>query len=418
MSSVEIVKCEGVCIGCGTCSTVCPANAIKLIFNLNVGDYEPSINETKCLNCGICLKVCPSNGVINVSKGIIGDFKKLYTGYSTDSNLRFSCSSGGIATAILLSALEEKVIEGAILTKMSETTPIKAEIFLATKTQDIVMAKGSKYNISPVGMGINYIKENNGKFAVVGLPCHLLAYKKASEVIPEIKDRVVLYIGLMCNHAPYSIATRFLFEKAKIDPEKVESIDYRGSGWPGGMTVMLNENRKLFFPLTMYWPTFFSSYFYSPLRCLLCPDATSELADVSLGDAWSLELEDSLGTSIIVCRTEKGEKLINRCIAKGKIQTNNIPLQKVLLSNKKSIFFKKRAYYRSKILTRSFKKGRVIKFRYYSKAVPVSPLNPLGDLLVLANSILTKNQKWVYRLLLRVPTRIIKLYNVLVDILR
>ena len=46
------------CYGCGTCSSICPHNIIKMVENKN-GFYSPKIiEENKCTNCGICLSVC------------------------------------------------------------------------------------------------------------------------------------------------------------------------------------------------------------------------------------------------------------------------------------------------------------------------------------------------------------------------
>ena len=41
------------CIGCMKCQKNCPAEAIKVVDNLAVVDYD------KCIGCGTCVKGCP-----------------------------------------------------------------------------------------------------------------------------------------------------------------------------------------------------------------------------------------------------------------------------------------------------------------------------------------------------------------------
>ena len=46
--------CKNACIGCKKCEKTCPNDAIKVIDNLAVIDYE------KCTHCEACIKECPT----------------------------------------------------------------------------------------------------------------------------------------------------------------------------------------------------------------------------------------------------------------------------------------------------------------------------------------------------------------------
>lgn len=50
------------CIKCGTCTKVCPSNAIKIIEN------ELHIDLKKCIFCGNCAYYCPRNAIIMSNK--------------------------------------------------------------------------------------------------------------------------------------------------------------------------------------------------------------------------------------------------------------------------------------------------------------------------------------------------------------
>ncbi len=49
--------CSNGCIGCKKCEKTCEYDAIKVINNLAVIDYE------KCTNCGACAEVCTTKGI-------------------------------------------------------------------------------------------------------------------------------------------------------------------------------------------------------------------------------------------------------------------------------------------------------------------------------------------------------------------
>ena len=48
---------ERLCSGCGTCISVCPFNAIKLV------EWTAKVNKALCKGCGACAASCPSNAI-------------------------------------------------------------------------------------------------------------------------------------------------------------------------------------------------------------------------------------------------------------------------------------------------------------------------------------------------------------------
>jgi len=61
------------CIGCGTCSEVCPTNAITMVERSDVADEEgskperPVIDYGRCCFCGLCVDICTS-GSLSLTK--------------------------------------------------------------------------------------------------------------------------------------------------------------------------------------------------------------------------------------------------------------------------------------------------------------------------------------------------------------
>lgn len=52
--------CNHACIACGKCERECPFDAIHVVNNLAVIDYD------KCKLCGKCVKACPKNLIVNL----------------------------------------------------------------------------------------------------------------------------------------------------------------------------------------------------------------------------------------------------------------------------------------------------------------------------------------------------------------
>ncbi|HEX2987061.1 MAG TPA: 4Fe-4S dicluster domain-containing protein [Chloroflexota bacterium] len=54
------------CSGCGSCTVVCPVNAMQLVAAGEQGRLErkrAQPDETTCLGCGVCVRSCPSQGI-------------------------------------------------------------------------------------------------------------------------------------------------------------------------------------------------------------------------------------------------------------------------------------------------------------------------------------------------------------------
>lgn len=350
--TISYILRNDLCTGCGTCVSLCPNDAIEMKINEKKGIYIPKLNEDKCNLCGICYKVCPGR-FINLEKmnlwihgkeredGLIGNYLSCYVGHSTNCIIRYNSASGGLITALLTLALEEGIIDGALVTRMKKDNPLVPEPFIARTKEEIMEASKSKYCPVPANIALKEILESkeDEKFAVVGLPCHIHGIRKAEKLSENLRKKIVLHLGLFCNHTPTFLATEFLLRKMKVKKEEINELSYRGKGWPGGMVIKLKNGNEIFIPhfSNYYWGLVFNSFFW-PIRCTICNDKTSKLADISFGDAWLSEfMNDMIGTSIIVSRNKIGEEILQNAVAKRKIKLSKISFDKVLRSQ--SLYF-------------------------------------------------------------------------------
>jgi len=372
--TVKSVVKNNLCTGCGTCVALCPNEAIKLTINEKKGIYVPELNEEKCNNCGICYEICPGHEVdfkqLNLEifgkepeDILIGNYLNCYIGHSTDYDIRYNSASGGLVTQLLIFALEEGIIDGALVTRMKKDNPLEPEPFIARNREEIIEALKSKYCPVPANIALKEIleSEERERFAVVGLPCHIHGIRKAEQINKKLREKIVLHIGIFCSHVPNFLGTELLLERMNIKREEVIKLDYRGEGWPGSMKICLKD-RELLILLPDYW-RFVGMDFFTPNRCLMCSDGVCELADISFGDAWLPELsDDRIGKSIIISRNEIGEQLLQAMKFKNKVEINKIGAKQVIQSQQNTLYFKKKNLNsRIKLLRGHIKYNNVLK---------------------------------------------------------
>jgi coenzyme F420 hydrogenase subunit beta len=354
MKNIAAVVNARLCTGCGTCSGICPNQAITM--QIVQGSYEPRIEETKCTGCKLCAESCPGYFVNfdELNKQIfgrhsedrlIGNFLECYVGHSKDREIEYDSSSGGLITGLLVFALEKGLIDGALVVRMKKDKPLETEPFIAKTRQEILSASKSKYCPVAANQALRDILKEKGRFAIVGLPCHIHGIRKAERKIGNLDERIVLHIGLICSHSVSYAGTMLLLNKLGVNPKQIAEIRYRGRGWPGSMHIKLQNGSVSSIPYTgkwkAYWPLF-SSFFFTPTRCMMCPDETNELADISVGDAWLSELRnEKRGRSVVVARTRRGAEILKRAQLAGVLSLKSISQEHVMRSQAEPIKFKK-----------------------------------------------------------------------------
>lgn len=348
--TIDSVVKDGLCTGCGTCVGICPQDAIEMVKNDSKGIYIPRLDGEKCNQCGICFEVCPGHSVDFKQLNseifgkqpedlLLGNYLDCYVGHGTDYDIRYNSASGGLVTALLIFALEKGIIDGALVTRMRDDRPLEPQPFIATTREEIISAAKSKYCPVPANIVLRSILEQEGRFAVVGLPCHIHGIRKAEAINKKLKDRIALHLGIFCGSCLTFLWTEFLLQWKGIKKEQVTKLDYRGEGWPGSMSVRLRNGTTRFIP---YGEGGAVGKFFFPHRFNLCCDLTAELADISFGDACLPEFaQDKVGKSIIICRNRQGEKILQDA-APQKLELDRVGSEKVIQSQRGGLYFKKR----------------------------------------------------------------------------
>lgn len=350
--NINYTTTHDLCLGCGVCEGSCPTNAIQI--EVKQGRFLPKVNDILCNNnqgCHHCFDSCPGLGVdlLRISATLFPDnttkkdrmagrYLKCFTGYSNDYNIRFHCASGGMVTQFLIYLLENKYIDGAVVTTFDPLNELLVHSFIARTKEEILKAKSSKY--SPVTMDhvIQDIKSSEGKYVIVGLPCHIQGFRKYEALNKSFKKKIVGYFSIYCSSGRSFYLTEYVFKKKEIDKKGLKYFAYRDEGCLGSLIAKGIRTKDLRpFHIKERYQNYYHPLrsFFIPRRCLFCIDHYGELADLCFGDI-HIEpyIEDKVGINSIVARSREWMNLLLRAKEKGVITLNEISIETLNQSQK------------------------------------------------------------------------------------
>lgn len=336
---IDLVVKNDLCIGCGLCTYKCPSKALEMKWN-EYGFLTPVLSGS-CDNDGNCLSVCPFNPTpaeevktedelanifLNEAPNQhpkIGKYYGLYAGYSNE--FRTTSSSGGIATYILTELLEQKIVDYVFSVKESSNPDSHYE-YAISKTKDELIA-GSKTRYYPVTLATVFseIDKIDGNIAIVGVGCFIKAIRLAQHSDPVLKRKIKFLVGIICGGVKSRFFTEYLANKAGVPANLYYKPEFRikdTNSTAGDYSFgCYNKNTNEFKSIKMravgdMWGT----GLFKNNACDFCDDVTTELADISLGDAWLQPyVKDGFGTNVLVTRSIIAEKIINKGICSGNL---------------------------------------------------------------------------------------------------
>lgn len=341
ITNISQVAQKGLCLGCGVCQDICPQKCVTI----NHGYTNiPMVNDGGCVDCSKCLKVCAGIGIDleNRSKALfetdfshyhqeIGRYLKCYSGYSNSFDIRYHSASGGCVSQFLIWLLEQGIIDGAIVTSFKKSDPMRPQPLIARTKDEILSGRSSKYCVVSFDGIISEILKTPGRYVLVGLPCHIQAFRKVLDVCHQIKERVIGYFSIYCSTNKNILSQDYLLYRYHVDKGRLDSFTYRDEGCPGSM-YFRDKNGDTIVPPIDYMSYYFGlRSFFSMPRCSLCNDYYGELADVCFGDLdHGPYREDKIGVNSIVTRSKHWDGLINRCKEEGCLELDEISEETLL----------------------------------------------------------------------------------------
>lgn len=355
IKSLKDVVDWDLCTGCGACYYACSEGAVSLI-NIETRGIRPQFNLPACAECTKCLSICPGY-VVDANTNVaaesmppcseadhaFGPALEIWEGHASDSEIRYSASSGGILTALALYCLEQEKMDFVLHTGVNDEHPMENRTVKSRTRNELLTRTGSRYAPASPCEGLATIEGSHGPCVFIGKPCDVAAVSMLRSVRPALDRNLGLVLTFFCAGTPSTQGTRHLAETLTVLPDQINSVRYRGDGWPGRFTIIYDDERQE--KSLSYAESWGKLTHYRSLRCNLCPDGLGRLGDISCGDAWENSTDNgNPGLSLVVVRTTRGRQILHAAIAANYVKLrpvtsdNVFAAQRSLLTRRTEIF--------------------------------------------------------------------------------
>ena len=339
-------------MGCGACAFVCERSNIALVDVRDQG-IRPTRFDIGCNECSQCIQACPGLGIPKDSRDSSefllaelgknwGPIVEMWEGHAASSEIRYGGSSGGAATAIALYCLENGLAGGVLHIGQDDKLPLLNKTVMSRSLDELLSRTGSRYSPASPCDGLHEIESAASPSVFMGKPCDIQGLRKVERLRPQLREKVTLALGIFCAGTPATVGILNLLARLQVSEEDVEEVRFRGNGWPGSFSVRLKEGAESLQRLS-YKESWGFLQAYRPFRCYLCPDGTSEFADISCGDPWYRKPQgNEPGRSLILVRTEKGRKILAAAVKAGYVVVEKVASE-VLELSQQGLLQKRRA---------------------------------------------------------------------------
>ena len=311
---MEDVQDRELCIGCGACVELCPY--FRNYRGKTARMFDCTLTEGRCF--AYCPKAEVDLGELatrhwgeNYQAAPLGKCMEITAARAGKNAPKGKYQGGGAVSALIDLALREGVIDAAVLTGRKAMEPTADVV---TDPDKVPEYAASKFTAAPTLAAMNRgVAAGYTRLGVVGTPCQMTAVAKM-RMNPlnreDFSDPVGLTVGLFCN---WALDARNLakFLSTRFDLSEITGMDIPPP--PANVLVVETAEGKTEISLDEIRPLI-------PETCFICPDMTSEWADMSVG-----MYEGRPGWNTLIIRTQRGADLVDMAVEKGWLEMEAFP---------------------------------------------------------------------------------------------
>lgn len=248
--------------------------------------------------------------------------EKVYACYNKDRDVRLGSSSGAVFSSLAEYVLSKNGIIYGVA--MSENC-YSAEFIAVSDRSELIKLRGSKYLQAKVGDTFKKVKVElqAGKLVLfTGTGCQVNGLKK---FLGKDYENLIC-MDVICHGAPSPALWReYAQYQEKKSGGKLKGINFRckDESWTDfGIKEVLksiSENSVKKFYISKdkdpYMQMFLRDYCLRP-SCYECAAKKEKMSDLTVADFWGIkeaapEMNDGLGTSLVLIRTKKGQEIFD-----------------------------------------------------------------------------------------------------------
>ena len=325
------------CTGCGLCAGVA-GDAIRMISEAPGYSRPRLMGATPARAEQAIAAACPG-AVVQSWTGservhpYWGPWRQVFTGAATAPGVRFEASSGGAISALLIHALETGLVDRVLHIAADPADPTRNALAVSRTAAEVIARSGSRYTASSPLAEIDAALGEGGSMAFVGKPCDASALRRLAGVDPRVARHVPLIMSFFCGGIPSHDGVGRILKALEVEPASVTAFRFRGRGWPGNCVAERSDQPPAEMTYARSWGDYLSKEVQ--FRCKICPDAVGGAADIACADAWYGDeggypsFDEADGRSLIVARTEIGERLLRQALEAGALAAEPLDIGQI-----------------------------------------------------------------------------------------